>query len=154
MDRQDWKFTADRCWETDAKHSPGSVSKFHRRLLYPQQPSAQARMHTQSHIVSMASTFLHFCVADFNFTHLLYLTLCVIRPLSGSFVKWHSVVHEFFVYNGDYICVNEWIQPVQCLSVPASWIPLNYLETERKLHLSLWLLCLLSAAKQKPSLPM
>jgi len=37
-----------------------------------------------------------------------------IRPLSGtsSFVKWHSAVHGFFVYNGDYICVNEWIQPV------------------------------------------
>jgi len=31
---------------------------------------------------------------------------------------------------------------------------LAYLETEKKLHLSLWLLCLQSAARQKPSLSM
>jgi len=43
----------------------------------------------------------------------------------------------------------QWVSST-CLSVPTSWIPLNYLETERNLHLPLRLLCLQSAAKQKP----
>ena len=64
---------------------------------------------------------------------LFYLSLIsIIRPLSGTslFVKWHSAVHGFFVYNGDYNCVTKWIST--CLNVSASWIPLNYLETEKK----------------------
>jgi len=41
----------------------------------------------------------------------------------------------------------QWVSST-CLSVPASWIPLNYLETEKNLHLSLRLLCLQSAANK------
>jgi len=41
----------------------------------------------------------------------------------------------------------QWVNST-CLNVPTSWIPLNYLETERNLHLSLRLLCLQSAANK------
>ena len=37
-----------------------------------------------------------------------------------------------------------------CFSVPTSWIALNYLETEKNLHLFLRLSCLQSAAERKP----
>jgi len=51
------------------------------------------------------------------------------------------------------ITLCQWVSST-CLSVPISWIPLNYLETKRIIHLSLRLLCLQSAVKQKPLLPM
>ena len=68
----------------------------------------------------------------------IYLLTCIhikklIRPLSGtsSFVKWHSVVHELFGFQWRlHMC--QWVSSA-CLSVPTvptSWIPLNFLETE------------------------
>jgi len=73
--------------------------------------------------------------------------------LSGtsSFVKWHNAVHELFVYNGDYICVNEWVQPAEVLPllefICITWKP-------KKTTLIFVVFVFTRAAKQKPSLAM
>ena len=77
----------------------------------------------------------------------------LIWPLSGtsSFVKWHSAVHELFVYNGDAFV---WVSEFNLLKCSRLLNSFELLGNRKNLHLSLRLLCLQSAAKQKPSLPM
>ena len=80
-----------------------------------------------------------------------------IRPLSctSSFVKWHSAVHELYCLQWRLHCANGWVQPNEWQ--PKKVFPLlEFLWITwqpKKLHLSLRSLCLQSAAKQKPSLP-
>jgi len=89
-------------------------------------------MHLPSHQHFSAFAFethgaTHSSAFDFFFEH----DASFIRPLSGtsSFVKWHSSVHELFCLQWRlHFC--QWVSSIS-LSVPTSWIPSNYLGTEK-----------------------